>query len=129
MTSKKWEVKNTDNIIVQKLAKDLGVSKIIAHLLVLRGVTTFDQAKTFFRPELSHLNNPFLMKDMKKAVERVEIANKKKEKILVYGDYDVDGTTSVSMMYSFLKRYNQNIDHYISKKNQLLELFRELNYQ
>jgi len=113
MTSKKWEVKNTDNIIVQKLAKDLGVSKIIAHLLVLRGVTTFDQAKTFFRPELSHLNNPFLMKDMKKAVERVEIANKKKEKILVYGDYDVDGTTSVSMMYSFLKRYNQNIDHYI----------------
>ena len=113
MISKKWEVKNTDNIIVQKLAKDLGVSKIIAHLLVLRGVTTFNQAKTFFRPELSHLNNPFLMKDMKEAVERIEIANKKKEKILVYGDYDVDGTTSVAMMYSFLKRDNQNIDYYI----------------
>ena len=62
MKDKRWEVKKTDNILVEKLAKDLNVSKIIAHLLVLRGIKTFDEAKLFFRPELSHLHNPFLLK-------------------------------------------------------------------
>ena len=110
---KRWQVKKYNNIIIQKLTKDLGVSKIVAHLLVLRGIKTFDEAKYFFRPDLSYLHNPFLMKNMQQAVERIEIAIKKNQKILVYGDYDVDGTTSVAMMYSFFKKYNKNMDYYI----------------
>ena len=111
--NKRWEVKKSDSVIVQKLAKDLDVSKIVAHLLALRGIKTFTEAKLFFRPELSHLHDPFLMKNMDLAVKRIETAISKKQKILVYGDYDVDGTTSVAMMYSFLKKYNQNIEYYI----------------
>jgi single-stranded-DNA-specific exonuclease len=80
---------------------------------VLRGITTFEDAKLFFRPEISHLHDPFLMKDMQKAVDRIELAIAKKEKILVYGDYDVDGTTSVAMMYSFLKKQSVKIEYYI----------------
>jgi single-stranded-DNA-specific exonuclease len=111
--NKRWEVKKSDSAIVQKLAKDLDVSEIVAHLLALRGIKTFTEAKLFFRPELSHLHDPFLMKNMDLAVKRIETAISKKQKILVYGDYDVDGTTSVAMMYSFLKKYNQNIEYYI----------------
>ncbi len=111
--NKRWEVKKSDSVIVQKLAKDLDVSEIVAHLLALRGIKTFTEAKLFFRPELSHLHDPFLMKNMDLAVKRIETAISKKQKILVYGDYDVDGTTSVAMMYSFLKTYNQNIEYYI----------------
>ena len=111
--NKRWEVKKSDSVIVQKLAKDLDVSKIVAHLLALRGIKTFTEAKLFFRPELSHLHDNFLMKNMDLAVKRIETAISKKQKILVYGDYDVDGTTSVAMMYSFLKKYNQNIEYYI----------------
>ena len=110
---KRWEVNKSDTVIIQKLAKELNVSEIIAHLLVIRGVKTFDESKLFFRPQLSNLHDPFLMKNMHKAVERIEIAIQKKQKILVYGDYDVDGTTSVAMMYSFLKKYNKNIEYYI----------------
>ena len=101
---KNWNILNSDNAIVTQLAKALNVSEIVAHLLVLRGITTYDKAKLFFRPEIAHLHNPFLMKDMQKAVDRIELAIAKKEKILVYGDYDVDGTTSVAMMYSFLQK-------------------------
>ena len=111
--NKRWEVKKSDSAIVQKLAKDLDVSEIVAHLLALRGIKTFTEAKLFFRPELSHLHDPFLMKNMDLAVKRIVTAISKKQKILVYGDYDVDGTTSVAMMYSFLKKYNQNIEYYI----------------
>ena len=111
--NKRWEVKKSDSAIVQKLAKDLDVSEIVAHLLVLRGIKTFTEAKLFFRPELSHLHDPFFMKNMDLAVKRIETAISKKQKILVYGDYDVDGTTSVAMMYSFLKTYNHNIEYYI----------------
>ena len=110
---KRWEVKKSDTAIVQKLAKDLDVSEIVANLLVLRGIKTFDEAKLFFRPELFHLHDPFLMKNMEIAVKRIESAILKNQKILVYGDYDVDGTTSVAMMYSFLKKYNKNIEYYI----------------
>ena len=110
---KRWDIKKTDPITVQKLSKDLNVNKIVAHLLALRGVKTFEEAKSFFRPQLSHLHNPFLMKNMQIAVERVETAISKNQKILVYGDFDVDGTTSVAMMYSFLKKYNKNIEYYI----------------
>ena len=110
---KNWNILSSDNIVVSALAKALNVSEIVAHLLVLRGITTFEEAKLFFRPEISHLHDPFLMKDMQKAVDRIELAIVKKEKVLVYGDYDVDGTTSVAMMYLFLKKQDVEIEYYI----------------
>ena len=111
--TKTWDIRKTNLKLVESLAKDLKVSKIIANLLVLRGIKTFNEAKLFFRPDISHLHDPFLMKNMQKAVNRIDNAIKKNQKILIYGDYDVDGTTSVAMVYSFLKRYNQNIEYYI----------------
>ena len=110
---KKWTLQKSDSKIVDKLAEKLKVSKIVSHLLVLRGITTYQQAEKFFRPDINDLHDPFLMKGMKDAVDRIELALKKGEKILVYGDYDVDGTTSVSMMYSFLNRFSKNIGYYI----------------
>jgi len=99
--------------ITSKLAQELGVEYNIAELLVQRGIETFEEAKSFFRPSLKNLHNPFLMKDMDKAVERIEIAISNGENILVYGDYDVDGTTSVSLMSSYLKTIHPNIATYI----------------
>ena len=110
---KNWKIKIADKAIAQSLAKSLGVSKIVAQLLVLRGITTFENAKNFFRPKLSHLHDPYLMKNMQDAVRRIDNAIANKEKVLIYGDYDVDGTTSVAMMYSFIKKYNKNIECYI----------------
>lgn len=98
---------------VQNLQKDLGIDALIAQLLVLRGVTDFDQAKRFFRPSLSDLHSPFLMKDMDIAVDRILQAIQQGENIMVYGDYDVDGTTAVSLVYSFLKNYTPNLITYI----------------
>ena len=109
----KWDIQKSDESVVHNLVSELGVNKIVAHLLVLRGITTFDAAKTFFRPQISDLHSPFLMKGMGKAVDRIELALKKGEKILIYGDYDVDGTTSVAMMYNFLSRFTDKIDYYI----------------
>ena len=110
---KNWNILESKNTVVSKLSKALNVSEIVAHLLVLRGITTFDEAKSFFRPEISHLNNPFLMKNMQKAVDRIQTVIASGEKVLVYGDYDVDGTTSVAMMYSFLKKKVREIEYYI----------------
>lgn len=102
---KRWKIKPpADETIIKRLASELNIDTITANLLVQRGVTTFDDAKKFFRPSLTDLHDPFLMKDMDKAVARIEKAIQTKEKILVYGDYDVDGTTSVALMYSFLKK-------------------------
>ena len=84
--------------IRQRLAGDLSISPVLAKLLVERGVRTYDDARRFFRPDLADLHDPFLMADMDKAVERLTVAMRHNEKILVYGDYDVDGTTSVSMV-------------------------------
>ena len=109
----KWNIQKTDESVVHNLASELGVNKIVAHLLFLRGITTFDAAKTFFRPQISDLHSPFLMKGMERAVDRIELALKKGEKILIYGDYDVDGTTSVAMMYNFLSRFTDKIAYYI----------------
>lgn len=97
------------------LAEQLGISKQLARLLVLRGVETFEQARAFIRPELSALHNPFLIKDMAEAVYRLNKALKRKEKILIYGDYDVDGTTAVALVYKFLQPYMgpSQIDYYI----------------
>ena len=108
-----WTIQKSDKEIVKKLSLDLGVNEIVAHLLVVRGITTYDMAKSFFRPQISDLHSPFLMKGMEDAIERIELAIKKGEKILIYGDYDVDGTTSVAMMYSFLSRFTDKIGYYI----------------
>ena len=110
---KNWNILLAEKLAVSNLSKALNVSEIVAHLLILRGITNFEDAKLFFRPELEHLHDPFLMKDMQKAVDRIQSAIAKNEKILVYGDYDVDGTTSVAMMYSFLQKFNKTIEYYI----------------
>ena len=110
---KNWNILESNNVVVSKLSKALNVSEIVAHLLVLRGITTFEEAKSFFRPEISHLHDPLLMKNMQKAVDRIQTVISNGEKVLVYGDYDVDGTTSVAMMYSFLKNKVKEIEYYI----------------
>ena len=104
MTENRWIFKdNPPQEQVDSLVESLLISPEMATLLAQRNVYTFDEAKDFFRPDLPHLHDPFLMKDMDKAVARLEEAIFKGEKILVYGDYDVDGTTSVATMYGFLK--------------------------
>lgn len=111
---KKWTYKETgDPGAVEHLISELGIDRVLATLLVQRGVVTYDQAHSFFRPSLEHLYNPFLMKDMNRAVERIEVAIRSGEHILVYGDYDVDGTTAVSLVYSFLNKYYPNMGYYI----------------
>lgn len=110
----RWTIKpkpETDK--VTRLASQLGVGIPVASLLVQRGVETFEEAKKFFRPSLDDLHDPFLMKDMDLAVERIEKAIAAEENILVYGDYDVDGTTSVALMSSFLKSFYPNVATYI----------------
>ncbi len=106
---KRWSIKpKADDKITERLAEELGIDKVLANLLVQREVKTFDEAKKFFRPSLDDLHDPFLMKDMDKAIVRIETAIKNKEKILVYGDYDVDGTTAVALVYSFFKKHHPN---------------------
>ena len=99
--------------IQNKLADELSISPVLAQLLVQRDIVTFDDARRFFRPDLNDLHDPFLMADMDAAVKRLTKAMQKNEKIMVYGDYDVDGTTSVSLVYKFLKQFYSNIDFYI----------------
>lgn len=109
-----WNLKKQgDQNEVKHLSAALNVNMVIARLLVQRGIKTFAEAKAFFRPRLSDLHNPFLMKDMDKAVARLEKAVENQEKVIVYGDYDVDGTTSVALMYLFLKQRIKEIEYYI----------------
>ncbi|MCL4639123.1 MAG: single-stranded-DNA-specific exonuclease RecJ [Olivibacter sp.] len=111
---KRWVERNTvDTDVVTSLSKALNIHKVLARLLVQRGVFDFEQARKFFRPSLDDLHSPFLMKDMDLAIRRIEQAIGMKENILVYGDYDVDGTTAVSVLYSFLKRFYNHIGYYI----------------
>jgi single-stranded-DNA-specific exonuclease len=111
---KRWVLKPvSDNALVESLSKELGISKILSTLLVQRDIRTFEEAKKFFRPSLNDLHDPFLMKDMDKAIDRIECAIQKKEKILIYGDYDVDGTTAVALVYSFLKNHYDQVDFYL----------------
>lgn len=98
---------------VESLSKEINVNPTLANMLVNRGVDTFQKAKDFFRPDLDKLHDPLLMKDMDKAVNRLASAIENEEKILVYGDYDVDGTTSVAMMYGYLSRFYPHLDFYI----------------
>lgn len=98
---------------IDRLSKELKVEGLVAQLLLQRGIKTYEEARTFFRPELSHLHDPFLMKDMDRAVARIESAISNSENILVYGDYDVDGTTSVALLSSFLLEDYPNVATYI----------------
>ena len=117
---KRWITKTFPNsaeqrTAIESLTQSLGVSPFLAALLVQRGVHTYEEARQFFRPEIGHLHNPFAMKDMDRAIMRLQMAMlpEREEKILIYGDYDVDGTTSVALVYGFLKNYHRQIDYYI----------------
>lgn len=102
-----------ETAVVKQLASALGVSDSLANLMVQRSITSAEEASAFFNPSLDYLHDPFQMKDMNIAVDRISTAIKKNERILVYGDYDVDGTTAVALMYSFLKDQYSNVDYYI----------------
>jgi len=111
---KRWVLKPQGNQeAINALAASLNINSILANLLVQRGISTFEQAKKFFRPSLDDLHDPFLMKDMDIAINRIDDAIRNREKILVYGDYDVDGTTAVSLVYTFLKTMSGDIWYYI----------------
>lgn len=114
MTDKVWNLKQPGDINdVKHLSAKLSIDMTIANLLVQRNIRTFEEAKAFFRPRLADLHDPFLMKDMEKAVNRLNQAIERQEKVLIYGDYDVDGTTSVALMYLFLKDKIENLHFYI----------------
>ena len=111
---KKWVVKEKGDIaVIKQLSSTLKVSESLANLMVQRNITSASEANSFFHPSLSYLHDPFQMKDMNIAVDRISTAIKKNERILVYGDYDVDGTTAVALMYSFLKEQYSNVEYYI----------------
>ena len=101
-----------------ELSKALGISPVLGKLLVDRDIHTPEEAKKFFRPQLIHLLDPFLFKDMDIAVNRLNEALGRKERILVYGDYDVDGCTAVALVYKFIQHYYSNIDYYIPDRNE-----------
>src|SRR5690606_17335896 len=111
---KRWVLKPKNDIEkVKKLQSALGTRPIVAELLVNRNIETFEQARAFFRPGLEDLHDPFLMKDMDKAIARIEKAIGNNEKILIYGDYDVDGTTAVAVVYSFFRAFHSRIEFYV----------------
>lgn len=114
MTQLKWIRKpKPDPKDTERLCNELNVGECLAELLVQRGIDTFEKARTFFRPQLHDLYDPFLMKDMDRAIERIEKAFANGEKIMIYGDYDVDGTTAVSVTFSYFSKHYQNIKYYI----------------
>ncbi len=116
-----WEYKEpseVDKSTAIDLANNLGINPVMGTLLVNRGIRTVDEARKFFRPQLTNLLDPFLFEDMQKAVDRLNEALGKKERILVYGDYDVDGCTAVALVYRFLQQYYSNIDYYIPSRNE-----------
>ena len=103
--------------IANSLAKELDIDPTLGKLLVDRGIKTVEEARTFFRPQLTSLLDPFLFRDMAVAVKRMNDALGRKERILIYGDYDVDGVTAVALVYKFLLQYYSNIDYYIPDRN------------
>lgn len=113
MQDKRWTIQPFDKEEADLLSKALGIRGIYGQLLVQRGIHTFEKAKEFFRPQITDLHDPWLMKDMAKAVQRIDMAIRNKEKILIYGDYDVDGTTAVAVVYSFLKEYYPQVGYYV----------------
>lgn len=110
----RWIYKDKiDESAIAQLGQEINVNPIIAKILIQRNIINFDQARSYFRPSLDLLHDPFLMRDMEKAMERIKAAMDHNEKILIYGDYDVDGTTSVALVYGFLKNFYSKIDFYI----------------
>lgn len=111
---KNWRIKEQGNPeIIKQLSQQLNINPILANLLVQRGINTFEEARNFFRPSLSQLHDPFLMKDMDKAINRLTQAITNNEAILIYGDYDVDGTTAVALVYTFISSFYKKVDYYI----------------
>lgn len=110
---KRWNLISADSTTVKSLQAGLKIHPILCELLVQRGISSFEEAKSFFRPSLDHLHDPWLMKDMQKAVDRIKEAVQQNQKILVFGDYDVDGTTSVATLYQFLLQLTKHVDYYI----------------
>ncbi|GAB2971479.1 single-stranded-DNA-specific exonuclease RecJ [Mucilaginibacter puniceus] len=112
--NKRWSIRETaDDTTVNNLADALNIDTVLSSLLVHRGITTYEEARYFFRPDHRHLHDPFLMADMEKAILRIEKAIENDERVLIYGDYDVDGTTAVALVYSFFKNHHANIEYYI----------------
>jgi len=111
--NKRWTLKTADEQSIQQLTEQLKIDPVLCKLLAQRGIHNYDEAKNFFRPQLDMLHDPFLMLNMDTAVERIQKAIENSEKILVYGDYDVDGTTSVALVYGFLKEFYPHMDYYI----------------
>lgn len=111
--TKRWNIKKADPAQTAGLQQSLQINPVLCRLLVQRGVGTFEEARSFFRPSLDSLHSPWLMKDMRKAVDRIRQAISRGEKMLVFGDYDVDGTTAVACMYRFLKKIHPALDFYI----------------
>lgn len=115
---KRWvQAAAADEEIRDSLAQQLNIDKKLAEILAQRGIRNFDEAKDFFRPKMEDLHDPFLMKDMDKAVARIEHALAENERILIYGDYDVDGTTSVALAYSFFSQFTSEIEYYIPDRH------------
>lgn len=114
--TKRWNILQANSAQVTDLQNALKINLTLCKILVQRGITTFEEARAFFRPALNSLHRPWLMKDMNKAVERILNAFRQNEKILVFGDYDVDGTTAVACMYKFLMTQTQNVDFYIPNR-------------
>ncbi len=113
MLEKRWTILPFDEIQTRALNSVLKIDAVLCKILTQRKIITYEKAKDFFRPQIAHLHSPWLMKDMEKAVERIERAIQKKEKILIYGDYDVDGTSSVASVFSFLRDIYPDTDFYI----------------
>ena len=113
LMKKRWKIKSADDEKIKSLHQSLQTHPLLCKILVQRNIETYEQAKDFFRPQLSTLHSPWLMKDMDLAVDRIQIALNKNEKILVFGDYDVDGTTAVACMYQFLNKFHSELDFYI----------------
>lgn len=116
--SKRWQLKpEAEAGKVSDLAAKININSFLASILVQRGIESFEQAKAYFRPQITQLHDPFLMKDMQKAVDRITMAIQQKERILVYGDYDVDGTTSVALVFDFLSHLHPHIDYYVPDRH------------
>jgi single-stranded-DNA-specific exonuclease len=115
---KRWvEVEQGDKMLIDNLAQELNIDKSLAQILIQRGITNFEDARYFFRPTLTQLHDPFLMKDMEAAITRITEAIQNQEKIMVYGDYDVDGTTAVALTYSFFSQLTSEIAYYIPDRH------------
>ena len=115
---KRWNLLPYDPTVAEHLQDVLNINPVFCQLLAQRGISSFEAARQFFRPSLEDLHDPFLMQDMDVAINRLATAIQQEEKILLYGDYDVDGTTSVALMFSFLKKYHQHLDYYIPDRYQ-----------